>query len=354
MWTSIPDLGVAGLAGIRHSEHPVVVRERFALLRCWNHRHSRYQNCSMARRIVEHRTLPRQNTLRAPLSAPGAFFTLIQPCHHDSHLARILASRESSPKTETGTCTCTPHPKPPYPHTSTAHSRPEATAAARARPTTTAKSPPRSSATGRYCCTAPTTAHGSATIAILLPSYDSPPSSWGMPRIAHYCEAVPAPTPALLPASTEPPLRYEAYEEVRAIEVDKIDDDDGVHDSSKIATFDFDGCLAKTSVKGVNADTWSLVSPSIPEKLHNRYKDELHNAREDTVNGLKDMSIYSRMGVKRMEELDNKPFHVTIMRKFIEDVYIEYAIVGSSVSDHRTLPDLSSKNAYLQIIRVEV
>ncbi|KAG6403215.1 hypothetical protein SASPL_135432 [Salvia splendens] len=99
-------------------------------------------------------------------------------------------------------------------------------------------------------------------------------------------------------------------EEVRAIEVDKIDDDDGLHDSSKIAIFDFDGCLAKTSVKGVKADTWSIVSPSIPEKLHNRCKDELHDAREDTINGLKDMSIYSRMGVKRMGELDNKPFHV--------------------------------------------
>ncbi|KAG6396704.1 hypothetical protein SASPL_142860 [Salvia splendens] len=75
-------------------------------------------------------------------------------------------------------------------------------------------------------------------------------------------------------------------EEVRAIEVDKINEDDGLHDSSKIAAFNFDGCLPKTSVKGVNADTWSLVSPSIPEKLHNRYKDELHDAREDTVNGL--------------------------------------------------------------------
>ncbi|KAG6395064.1 hypothetical protein SASPL_145655 [Salvia splendens] len=130
-------------------------------------------------------------------------------------------------------------------------------------------------------------------------------------------------------------------EEVRAIEVDKIDEDDGLHDSSKIATFDFDGCLAKTSMKGVNADTWSLVSPSIPEKLHNRYKDELHDARKDMVNGLKDMSIYSRMGVKTMGELDNKPFHVTIMRKFIEDVYIEYAIVeeysGLRIQPHKAI-----------------
>ncbi|KAG6421520.1 hypothetical protein SASPL_118076 [Salvia splendens] len=116
--------------------------------------------------------------------------------------------------------------------------------------------------------------------------------------------------------------------EVRAIEVDKIDDDDGLHDSSNIATFDFDGCLAKTSVKGVNTDIWSLVSPLIPKKLHNRYKDELQDDREDTVNGLKDKSIYSPMSVKRMGELDNKPFYVTIMRMFIEDVYIDYSIVG--------------------------
>ncbi|KAG6385523.1 hypothetical protein SASPL_154359 [Salvia splendens] len=117
--------------------------------------------------------------------------------------------------------------------------------------------------------------------------------------------------------------------EVRAIEVDKIDDDDGLHDSSTIATFDFNGCLAKTSVKGVNTDTWSLMSPSTLEKLHNRYNDELHDAREDMVNGLKDKSIYSPMGVKMMGELDNKPFHVvTIMRMFIEDVYIDYSIVG--------------------------
>ncbi|KAG6393041.1 hypothetical protein SASPL_147271 [Salvia splendens] len=116
-------------------------------------------------------------------------------------------------------------------------------------------------------------------------------------------------------------------EDVRAIEVDKVDEDDDLHDSSKIVAFNFDGCLPKTSVKGMNADTWSLVSPSIPEKLHNRYKDELHDDREDTVNGL---SIYSRMGVKTMGERDNKPFHVAIMRKFAKDVYIEYAIVESA------------------------
>ncbi|XP_042012427.1 protein WVD2-like 7 [Salvia splendens] len=60
--------------------------------------------------------------------------------------------------------------------------------------------------------------------------------------------------------------------------------------------------------EGVNADTWSLVSPSIPEKLYNRYKDELQDAREDTINGLKDKSIYSRMGVKRMGNLITSHF----------------------------------------------
>ncbi|KAL0406731.1 UNVERIFIED_CONTAM: Polynucleotide 3'-phosphatase ZDP [Sesamum latifolium] len=37
--------------------------------------------------------------------------------------------------------------------------------------------------------------------------------------------------------------------------------------------FDFDGCLAKTSVKRVGADAWSLMYPSIPEKLQSLYND---------------------------------------------------------------------------------
>ncbi|KAG6384257.1 hypothetical protein SASPL_155943 [Salvia splendens] len=217
---------------------------------------------------------------------------------------------------------------------------------------------PRSSAISPCCCIAHTAARGSATITILLPSYDSPLSSEACLEF---------PTTVQQPLLQRPPsflhspslhsatklvsyeekyleiegdskvlhqvdLRFNEKklvdEEVQAIEVNKIDEDDGLHDSSKIGAFDFDGCLAKTSVKG-NADTWSLVSPSIPEKLHNRYKDELHDAREDTVDGLKDMSIYSRMSVKRMGEVDNKPFHDTIMRKLAEDVYIVYAIVDA-------------------------
>ncbi|KAF8412171.1 hypothetical protein HHK36_000130 [Tetracentron sinense] len=52
-----------------------------------------------------------------------------------------------------------------------------------------------------------------------------------------------------------------------------LDRDDGLHDSRKIAAFDFDGCLVKTSVKRVGADAWSLLYPSIPEKLQSLYND---------------------------------------------------------------------------------
>ncbi|KAF2314391.1 hypothetical protein GH714_025999 [Hevea brasiliensis] len=52
-----------------------------------------------------------------------------------------------------------------------------------------------------------------------------------------------------------------------------LERDDGLHDSNKIAAFDFDGCLAKTSVKRVGADAWSLMYPSIPDKLQSLYND---------------------------------------------------------------------------------
>ncbi|KAL1363360.1 hypothetical protein AAHE18_03G143600 [Arachis hypogaea] len=52
-----------------------------------------------------------------------------------------------------------------------------------------------------------------------------------------------------------------------------LERDDGLNDSSKIAAFDFDGCLAKTAVNKVGADAWSLMYPSIPDKLQSLYKD---------------------------------------------------------------------------------
>ncbi|KAH9723084.1 polynucleotide 3'-phosphatase ZDP [Citrus sinensis] len=48
---------------------------------------------------------------------------------------------------------------------------------------------------------------------------------------------------------------------------------DGLHDSKKIAAFDFDGCLVKTNVKRVGADAWSLMYPSVPDKLQSLYND---------------------------------------------------------------------------------
>ncbi|KAB2043913.1 hypothetical protein ES319_D01G052300v1 [Gossypium barbadense] len=54
-----------------------------------------------------------------------------------------------------------------------------------------------------------------------------------------------------------------------------LERDDGLHDSGKIAAFDFDGCLAKTSLKRVGADAWSLMYPSIPEKLQSLYEEGL-------------------------------------------------------------------------------
>ncbi|KVI02161.1 HAD-like domain-containing protein [Cynara cardunculus var. scolymus] len=52
-----------------------------------------------------------------------------------------------------------------------------------------------------------------------------------------------------------------------------LERDDGLQDSRKIAAFDFDGCLAKTSVQRVGATAWSLMYASIPKKLQSLYND---------------------------------------------------------------------------------
>ncbi|KAG5546106.1 hypothetical protein RHGRI_018323 [Rhododendron griersonianum] len=49
--------------------------------------------------------------------------------------------------------------------------------------------------------------------------------------------------------------------------------DEGLQDSGKIAAFDFDGCLVNTNVKKVGPDAWSLMYPSIPEKLQSLYNE---------------------------------------------------------------------------------
>ncbi|XP_010465411.1 PREDICTED: polynucleotide 3'-phosphatase ZDP-like isoform X2 [Camelina sativa] len=62
--------------------------------------------------------------------------------------------------------------------------------------------------------------------------------------------------------------KWKAFETVIFLERD-----DGLKDSEKIAAFDFDGCLAKTSVKITGAHAWSLMYPSIPEKLQSLYNE---------------------------------------------------------------------------------
>ncbi|KAI8552441.1 hypothetical protein RHMOL_Rhmol06G0267000 [Rhododendron molle] len=52
-----------------------------------------------------------------------------------------------------------------------------------------------------------------------------------------------------------------------------LEQDEGLQDSGKIAAFDFDGCLVNTNVKKVGPDAWSLMYPSIPEKLQSLYNE---------------------------------------------------------------------------------
>ncbi|KAL6503699.1 hypothetical protein OROGR_025622 [Orobanche gracilis] len=53
--------------------------------------------------------------------------------------------------------------------------------------------------------------------------------------------------------------------------------------------------------------------------VHERMKnDELQDARKEMVNGLKEMSINSHIGVKRMGELDSQPFHRAMKRRYNE------------------------------------
>lgn len=49
--------------------------------------------------------------------------------------------------------------------------------------------------------------------------------------------------------------------------------EEALFDSERIAGFDFDGCLANTSVKRVGADAWSLMYKTIPAKLKEFYDD---------------------------------------------------------------------------------
>ncbi|KAG0487506.1 hypothetical protein HPP92_009601 [Vanilla planifolia] len=76
--------------------------------------------------------------------------------------------------------------------------------------------------------------------------------------------------------------------------------EEGAHDTEKIAAFDFDGCLANTSVKRTGADAWSLMYSSIPEKLQ-----ELHKEGYKLVIFTNESNI-ERWKNKRQQAIDSK------------------------------------------------
>ncbi|OMO92491.1 Zinc finger, PARP-type [Corchorus olitorius] len=92
-----------------------------------------------------------------------------------------------------------------------------------------------------------------------------------------------------------------------------LERDDGLHDSGKIAAFDFDGCLAKTSVKRVGADAWSLMYPTIPEKLQS-----LHEKGYKLVIFTNESNI-ERWKNKRQVAVDSK---IGRLNSFIEQVKV--------------------------------
>ncbi|KAG0485757.1 hypothetical protein HPP92_009836 [Vanilla planifolia] len=76
--------------------------------------------------------------------------------------------------------------------------------------------------------------------------------------------------------------------------------EEGAHDTEKIAAFDFDGCLANTSVKRTGAEAWSLMYSSIPEKLQ-----ELHKEGYKLVIFTNESNI-ERWKNKRQQAIDSK------------------------------------------------
>ncbi|CAK9133594.1 unnamed protein product [Ilex paraguariensis] len=68
--------------------------------------------------------------------------------------------------------------------------------------------------------------------------------------------------------------------------------------------------------EGEFEDLESLNQALIVKEL--KSNDELQEARKELINGLKDLSETAHIGIKRMGELDNKPFHEAIKRKYNE------------------------------------
>ncbi|GMP65837.1 hypothetical protein CsSME_00026467 [Camellia sinensis var. sinensis] len=92
-----------------------------------------------------------------------------------------------------------------------------------------------------------------------------------------------------------------------------LERDDGLRDSEKIAAFDFDGCLVNTSVKRVGPDAWSLMYPSIPEKLQGLYTEGYklviftNESNIDRWKNKRQVAVDSKIG-----RLNNFIKHVTV------------------------------------------
>lgn len=105
-----------------------------------------------------------------------------------------------------------------------------------------------------------------------------------------------------------------------------LERDEGLHDSEKIAAFDFDGCLAKTSVKRIGADAWSLMYPSIPEKLQSLYNDGYKLVIFTNESNIE------RWKNKRQVAVDSKLGRLNSFIKFVEvpiQVFIACGVGGS-------------------------
>ncbi|KAF3551795.1 hypothetical protein DY000_02004248 [Brassica cretica] len=119
--------------------------------------------------------------------------------------------------------------------------------------------------------------------------------------------------------------KWKAFETVIFLERD-----DGLNDSEKIAAFDFDGCLAKTSVEIVGADAWSLMYPSIPEKLQS-----LHSQGYKLVIFTNESNI-DRWKNKRQAAVDSKIGRLNSFIKRVEvpiQVFIACGVASSGGKD---------------------
>nr|AFK35881.1 unknown [Lotus japonicus] len=92
-----------------------------------------------------------------------------------------------------------------------------------------------------------------------------------------------------------------------------LERDDGLRDSSKIAAFDFDGCLANTAVNRVGPKAWSLMYQSIPDKLQSLYN-----------NGYKLVIFTNESNIERWKKSRQKAVDSKIGRlnNFIEKVKV--------------------------------